>query len=440
MNPRLKVALVSAVAAACLRKTKTVSHVVDPSAELDRVIGRTEIQGPENPVASVRGPSILDYGVPTCHLSQSDCALKDMNGVTLVYTDSDSSRCYNGDPWTFLVKPGRSDSLYWYFPGGGACFEKPAGGAVEGCYPSLDLGLLAIAYGSGAHDFENPKNYLKDYTFISPPYCSGGGHVSNTTFTADGVTYYQLGYNNAEFVRSWAVRQIGAGIDPVLKSFVMMGSSAGSLGLGAWADTLLGNFRAEKASVIFDSYMGVFPDGAEGGLVQALGACSVPPLAPFRDECNRGDLKLDMLIQRVVSKYPNVAFAHIQSKEDAIQLLFFSLIGFEFGKWPLVSTPTFYYISNILTQGYNMYPNYLSYVVDGDFHVFPPYPVEWYSTSIAGPNTTAPAGTPMLWEWIGQLINHEPVTSQCNGPRSANNFWSTSFCDEAIFNSKQLQV
>merc|ERR1719411_787769 len=102
-----------------------------------------------------------------------------------------------------------------------------------------------------------------------------------------------------------------------------MGSSAGALGVAMWADTLLGDFGYEKATVILDSYIGVFAGNSQGGLIRHVGACSTPPAAPFRSECEAGNANLEHVLDWLIEKHPDVAFAHIQSKQDAVQLLFY---------------------------------------------------------------------------------------------------------------------
>merc|ERR1719469_1625013 len=113
-----------------------------------------------------------------------------------------------------------------------------------------------------------------------------------------------------------------------------------------WSDMLLSDFGYEKATVILDSYVGVFAGNSQGGLIKHLGACSLPPVAPFRSECEAGEANLEHVIDYVIEKYPDVAFAHIQSKVDGVQLAFYSLIAYHFGGWPLIDTRAFYYISN----------------------------------------------------------------------------------------------
>merc|ERR1719203_1693616 len=156
----------------------------------------------------------------------------------------------------------------------------------------------------GITDYGRSENDFRDYTFVSPPYCTGGGHVANTTVEGVFKTNYQYDYNNNEFARSWALKNL----DRSLESFVIIGFSAGSMGAAVWSDFLLSDFKYEKASVIMDSYIGVFPDNTQGRLLQDFGTCNLPIMRSFREECEAGTLTLQYMIDYIIGKYPKVAF------------------------------------------------------------------------------------------------------------------------------------
>merc|ERR1719362_1188624 len=88
-----------------------------------------------------------------CSLSTSDCNIGGMSGPTVVYTGDANSRCMNGDAFAFLVKPGRTDKLLFYFPGGGACWQSPwLNSGIEICSQSLAGGLDSVGLGAGVHE------------------------------------------------------------------------------------------------------------------------------------------------------------------------------------------------------------------------------------------------------------------------------------------------
>jgi len=376
-----------------------------------------------------------------CHLSTSECSIDSMTEPTLVYVDDDHSLCYNGDKFAFLVRPGARDKLLFYLPGGGACFEFPflIPGGVPTCVPNFQIGLAAtgITLG-GVMDVENPKNAFRDYTVVSPPYCSGAAHVGNTTIESALATRYQYGYNNNEHSRAWAVKNLR----PTLKNFVLMGSSAGALGSSVWADFLLEAFTYEKGSVILDSYMAVFPEDTQGPIVKNFESCNLPIFRRAKERCEAGEFNLQDFLDGVIARYPKVAFAHLQCKGDLVQRAFYKTVALAFLRPDFFITERgFYRETNDMMQRYNKNPNYVAYLVDGAFHTFAQWNW-WYSASIAGESKDPPEGTPALWEWVGELVEHEAVTSQCNGPRKPNGWHlitGQKYCDEKVF-PKTLSV
>jgi len=385
--------------------------------------------------------------VPKCTLSKtSDCPLKDMTMVTLVYPDNDNFVCWNGDPWAFLVHPGKdNNNLLMYYSGGGAIFEDPnpedpdapeqSGGGLE----SLLEGLLACGLTSGMMNYSDPSNAVKDYSYIGSPSCTGGAHIANTTWQGSTGLHHQLDYSMNEVMRKWALHNF-----PDLNSLVISGSSAGSLGVAAWSDYLLKTFKYQKASVMLDSYMGVFPKDTAGQLMQIFKMCSLPPIASndfLKKNCDAGTLEVWQMVDNAIASHPDVAFSVLNSKSDAVQLIFFGLIGDAFESPDSTILPSAYYkYVNKHLEWYNQYPNFVCYLVDGLDHVFLPRP-EFYTTNPAGSGAWAPAFSTPLNKWIGQFVNHEEgMWSQCHGPR-LNNGGSilTNYCSNKVF-PKQLDL
>lgn len=379
-------------------------------------------------------------GLASCHLSAGECSIEDMRGPTLVHTDDSTTRCWNGDPFAFLVVPGSAEKLYYYFPGGGVCFAFPGPipGAVEACVGDFHIGLSTTSYGNGPEDLSDPSAVFHGYSMVSAPYCSGDGFVGNVSFSTFRNTFHQYGYNNQKVLQTWTARNF----PQMLETLVIAGTSAGALGAGIWADTLLSTFKYERASVLLDSYIGVFPGHSESLLVKQLGACGLPILAPFKDECERGGGTTALIVSALIKKYPKVAFAHIQSKADFVQIGYFDVMGMNFGGGINIPQSDFYYHANSMMEVYNKYPNWVAYVVKEDFHSFMTYPVEWRQSSALGPNKTASGGSPMLQEWVRGFVNHENVSSQCAGKRTPNGgggLGVEAYCDQALF-PKTLSV
>merc|ERR1712113_776803 len=160
---------------------------------------------------------------------------------------------------------------------------------------------------------------MGDYTFVSPAYCDGGAFVSNTTL--NGAP--QNGYTNTNFAVEWAKRNLAE----TLVAFSIAGSSAGALGTMAWSAYLLSHFQYNKASVIVDSYMGVFPSGTQGPVIKNFGCCNLPIFADFRDACEREDVTIQDVFDFAIEQHPAVAFSMIQPKEDLVQRAFYLAIS-----------------------------------------------------------------------------------------------------------------
>jgi len=366
--------------------------------------------------------------LPHCRLSESDCSIGEMSGATLVFTDSADSRCLNGDPFAFLVNPGRSDKLLFYFPGGGACWKGSSSNA-ELCTQSLADGLGAAGFGAGVSD-PRAENPFGDFTFVAPAYCDGGAFISNSTLSGKP----QNGFVNTNFAVDWAKRNL----DQTLSAFAISGSSAGALGTMAWSHYLLSNFQYNKASVIVDSYMGVFPPGTQGPTIKNFGSCNLPIFADFRAECEAGTSNIQDVYDFAIQSHPRVAFSMIQPKGDLVQIAFYAAIAISFGRLDLVFSTGLYERSNAIKQRFDRHPNFVHFIVDGGGHTYFGGG-NFYTATVTGDNGNGgDGGKPTLATWTGALLEHQPVQSACNGPlqRNGGNNWlfkNTRYCFEELF-------
>jgi len=356
-----------------------------------------------------------------CRLSQSDCNIESMSGATTVYTDDDNSRCLNGDGFAFLVKPGASDKLLFFMPGGGACWKGSASNG-ELCTEDLAGGLGAAGLGSGVTE-NRADNGFADWTFVAPAYCDGGAFVSNSTLSGKP----QNGYTNTKYAVDWAKRNLNQN----LANFVISGSSAGALGTMAWSNYLLDYFQATKAAVIVDSYMGVFPSGTQGPTIKNFGACSLPIFEAFKDACEQEDVTIQDVFDFAIEQHPGVAFSMIQPKEDLVQRAFYAAIALTFGRFSLLSGTGLYETSNGQKARYDRHDNFVHYIVPGTGHTFMTSG-SWYSTN------TGDSSKPSMVDWANGLIEHGPTSSECNGPlqRNGGNAWlfkNTNYCFQDLF-------
>jgi len=361
-----------------------------------------------------------------CRLSESDCSLGSMSGPTVVYPGDANSRCLNGDEFAFLVKPGRTDKLMLYFPGGGACW-KGKNSEAELCIQSLSEGLGAAGLGSGVTD-DRADNVFADWTFVAPAYCDGGAYVSNGTLSGKP----QDGYVNTNYAVQWAQRNLNDN----LANLAIAGSSAGALGTMAWSNLLLSTFKYSKAAVIVDSYMGVFPSGTQGPTIKNFGSCNLPVFADFRDECERGEVTIQDVFDFSIEQHPSVAFSVIQPKEDTVQRAFYAAIALTFGRLSFLGGADLYKASNDIKARFDRHANFVHYVVDGSAHTFMAAD-SWYSAN------TGDGSKPSMASWASGLVNHQ-ASSECNGDLMKNGgsggfFKNTRYCFQDLF-PKTLSV
>jgi len=375
-----------------------------------------------------------------CNLSQSECSIRDMDRTNLVYTGHPDSKCFSGEPFAFLVRPGRLDKLLYYFPNGGACWQNPIGLPDQHpirdgiCIPNLALGLGVSGMGMGFTNSLWPGNKLADFTVVAPAYCDGTGHVGNTTWDGTPGGRPQRGYLNNRLTMDWAKKNL----DQTLENFVMAGSSAGAIGTAVWSHWLLNYFQYKKATVIVDSYMAVFPEGSQGPTISNFRVCDLPIWEHFRAECEANTSNVQDMFDYAIAAHPDVAFATIEDKADGVQRLFWGLIRRAFNKpREYMASYKFYKETNSMLERYNKHPNHVHYYVEKLFHTHLWYPLYHTTTVTSATGFFGDKGRPKLEQWVNRLIEHEPVLSQCWGDLEQNGgdssvFKNCDYCDKEL--------
>ena len=88
--------------------------------------------------------------------------------------------CWDGSPYSFYYRRADTERVVVWFQGGGGCSTR------GNCDPDIDPTFAHSLDGrepwrngrnGGIFDFENPKNPVKDHSFLVVPYCTGDNHL-----------------------------------------------------------------------------------------------------------------------------------------------------------------------------------------------------------------------------------------------------------------------
>eukprot|EP01038_Epipyxis_sp_PR26KG_P006371 gene6371-8773_t len=320
-------------------------------------------------------------------------------------------------PFGFQVMPGDRDKLLLYFQGGGACWNKVSTTPLSMC--STDV---APQPETGIFDRSNVNNKFKSYTIIHPSYCSGdvwAGDVVRDYNDKNGQPVTQKGLANAQSVIDWIKKQQASGaLSSTLTDLVIMGASAGSVGSQLWGKTILNSFSYKQASVIPDSYAGVFPEGSQGPLIYDFGFCKSGFLSSsLYSKCVAQTLTFQDINLEFFAATPNVPYAFIQSKSDIIQESFYVAIGLTTRNTTAAITPAEFY--NGLNDVFGLYkanlPNVVVYLVNGINHVYTDRPLYFISDSYSPTDGGKKSKNILLQDWVNKLslTSGEQIDTVC---------------------------
>jgi len=216
----------------------------------------------------------------------------------------------------------------------------------------------------GVFDRTNPLNPYDKYTVIHAIDCSGDTWSGNVTrdYMRDGVQVVQKGRANALATIGWLKAQVANGLlSSTLKELVIMGCSAGGIGVQVWAPYILDQLNWASAAVFVDSYVGIFPQPAGAMLSSSVGFCESGLLSPtLADKCRNDELTIpEMANDRLTTLDGlNVPMAFIQSKVDSEQIIFYNYLAD-----PPIDDAGFYALTNEALVDHNQHPSFLAYMV-----------------------------------------------------------------------------
>lgn len=362
-----------------------------------------------------------------CRITSSErCALSQLppDQATLIFPGG-STRCIfsNSGSYKFEVLPGDKDKLLIYFQGGGGCFDERSSRSGL-CVPNaLPDGAMEVLRSD-----TYPDDRIKAYTVVTVLYCSGDLHLGDTQREypdEHGMPIEQRGLVNTGAVLSWIQEQQTMGeLANEFTSLLLVGSSAGSMAVQAWAHSLLAQFNWQRAAVVADSYVGVFPDGALANILTDINLCSAPFMSASKmpqhnSDCLSRKLEFSDLFVSVAKKNPDVPYAFMLSKADTTQMKFYEEVGKAGGYADSDINPAQFYekMNRYLTTYSANLENFVVYLVNGQNHVFLK-PTLLTADAVGPKNQGKNFDGEMLLPWFAQfpLLEGEQTSSVCAGP------------------------
>lgn len=238
------------------------------------------------------------------------------------------------DPeFKFWVKRGTVDNLVVFFDGGGACWDNVTCSlprlAVDardddGFYKGELLATDDPNTLGGIFDLDNPRNPVRDWSFVFVPYCTGdvhsGSNTANYTNPDTGAAYtiQHRGADNFRVILEW-MRQNFDAPDEIL----VTGSSAGAYGAATHYGRIRDTFTGGRAVMIGDAGQGVttqdFLELRNGNWNYDL------PASVFGE--NASLTADDDIVAMLAAHYPNDRFGQYTTAHDITQSGFYALMG-----------------------------------------------------------------------------------------------------------------
>jgi len=323
---------------------------------------------------------------------------------SLHWFDIDGMICRDGSPTGVGYIVGNPKKLAIYINGGGACFNDVTCAANPKSFDQNDWSSLSAAYRhSGIFDVDNPKNPLKDFSFVFIPYCTGDVH-SGTKY--EGVA---LGVADTQrYVGSFNFKKTMDFIQPYfdykkVEEVVLFGLSAGGYGVYVNFLEVAKRFPNAKITVINDSGP-LFNDPQAFPTCLQLGFSFVFGL-PIPDDlpecCGTPNIGLANVYEYSSKKYPNANFGFISSYEDATSRFFLSFGYNNCTGAPGNQLPADVFKSAIVDLRENILKpksTWSTYYINGDTHTLLATNDIFYNRNASGM---------YLYEWVDKLLKGE---------------------------------
>ncbi len=273
------------------------------------------------------------------------------------------------DPaYRFWMRRGTEPGIVVFFDGGGACWDditcaiprrREAERDDDGFYkPELIPADNPNRFG-GIFDLNNPRNPVRNWTFVYVPYCTGDVHSGSNTATysdPDTGAPYQIehrGSDNFRVVLNWMKDNLA---QP--EQLLVAGSSAGAYGASTHYARIRAAFPRGRALMLGDAGQGVmtqaFLDQRNTSWRFALPRSVLPRNTAITPDTD--------IVARLAARYPHDRFAQYTTAHDITQSSFYALMGAENAcvAW-----------TNAMVTGLEQRqetPNFRSYLAAGETH------------------------------------------------------------------------
>lgn len=301
------------------------------------------------------------------------------------------------DPaFRFWAKRGSEDGLVIFFDGGGACWDDvtcsrpflastPREHANETFYKAELMARDDPRTIGGLFDLDNPRNPVRNWSFVFVPYCTAGVHSgSNTAVYTDPETHQPFtinhrGADNFRVILAWMVANFATPSE-----ILVTGSSAGAYGAVTNYGRVREAYPGGRAVMLGDAGQGVTPDGFLGYQNEkwrySLPASVFGPNATLSD----GE---DVLAQLAVH-FPADRFAQYTTVHDRVQVAYFA----QMGAADPCNTWTEAMERDLAQRGAT--PNFRSYLAAGDTHTILRSPLFY----------TEQSGGQFFVDWLSALL------------------------------------
>ena len=347
--------------------------------------------------------------------ANTTCSINDLppNESTFIHPGGDTG-CLTSLPYRFEVIPGQMRrKMLLYFQGGGGCWNPLTSQLLRPC--SIDA--LPEPDSPGVFNREDVNNPYKDWTIVHVLYCSGDLHVGNAM-----MPYKD--FISGEPIKHWGARNIKAVLRWIhdqkfdLEDLILMGCSAGCVGVQLFSNEILNTFKYKNAAVVLDSFVGTTADGVAPYLYKKNGLCSSTDILKWNLDlqlaCEENRFTTPMVLDAQIKAYPHIPFIAINSKADIVQRIAYFATSGHF--WVFKASLWYDHISKVMDQLAEN-PNFATFFVEGTHHCFTN--AKWfmstYASGVRNTNvSTTKSGVEVASELLTTYLKQLPLKPGCS--------------------------